>query len=369
MSTKKGLLELASFRGRVIPDRSLNAWVCHSYHPSYILRGNTDLEHIFELDFSVFASMVGKPRPSFSLHDENIRILYTFDEVMEFLDDIWVDPFSFDYETSSYRYHEGIHTVHLISVAMSKHGAVSFPYDFKKSDGTMWWTPGQIRTIGKLWKEKLKSNCPKSAQNMKHEEKCSRAIFGVGVENWDWDTMLAAHILNESPGTKGLKTQVYMEYGFHYGSDTKPFLEAAPGKRNRFEEMPIEESGKYCGRDSLFTHRIAKKQKRLIRVQGLQRAYDLFHDGALAFAEMEMNGIRIDMPLAEQWDKEWGDELAELKEGILTSDDAKKFEKKIGRPLNYQKKLSGKDLQILLFDILKIKHLAGTERKTGWAVD
>ncbi len=216
LSTKNGLLSLAGFRGKVIPDLRLNCWVCHSYHPSYIVRGNEDLRHIFELDFAVFASMVGKPRPNYRLYEDSVDILHEYGDVIAFLDDVWVDPFGFDYETSSFRYHEGIHTVHLISVAMSSRKAVVFPYDFVV-DGRPWWSGKQLRTIRKLWIEKLRGDCPKTAHSIKHEEKCSIAVFGTRVNNWDHCTMIGAHVLDESRGTKGLKVQTYLNWGYGYG--------------------------------------------------------------------------------------------------------------------------------------------------------
>ena len=147
------------------------------------------------------------------------------------------------------------------------------------------------------------------------------------------------------------------------------YLEAEPGERNRFEHMPIETSGLYCGGDSMFSLRLSKKQERLMRAERLQKAYELFHNGSLAFAQMELEGIRIDVDKAYEWEKDWKTELYGMKDKILTCDDAKAFEKKKGRPMRYVKKLSGDDLQVVLFDILKIKPLRGTERKKGWAVD
>jgi uracil-DNA glycosylase family 4 len=367
--TDLGPLGLAAFRGKVIPDRELNCWVCHTYHPSFLVRGKQDQEHIFALDFAVFASMVGKPRPNFKLYQDSVEILTEYDDVMNLLDDFWTDPFVIDYESSSYRYYEGNHKVHLITVAKSSRKAFVFPYDFHKPDGDHWWRPKQFRTIGKYWKRIIKGPAPKIAHHIKHEEKASRAVFGCGVNNWDHCTMIGAHILDESKKTKGLKIQTYMNWGYHYGGDVKGYLEADPKGKNKFEQLPIETSGLYGGRDGIFPYRLSVKQKKLIRAQGLERAYQLFHEGTLALAEVEQEGIRINVDQAETWDREWGDELNELKERILTSSEAKRFEKKMGRPLGYKKKLSPKDLQVVLFDILKMKPIPGTERKTGWAVD
>jgi len=218
--THKGsLIGLAACRGKVIPDRQLQAWVCHSYHPSYLVRGNYDKEKVFELDFAVFASMVGKPRPNFNLHENNVKILYEFEEVIALIDDIHTDAdiCTIDYETSSYRYHEKIHTIHLIGLAWSSNQAYVFPYDFKQSDGKPWWNKYQLKKIAGRWRIFLKKDFPKAAQNIKHEDRASRAIFGTSVNGWVHDTMIGCHVLDESKFVTGLKTQVYMNWGYHYG--------------------------------------------------------------------------------------------------------------------------------------------------------
>lgn len=360
-------LSLASMRAKVIPDKRLDAWVCHIYHPSFILRGNQDLEHVFGLDFAVFASMVGKPRPSFNLYENEIKILSTYDEVMDFLGDEWHDPFLFDYETSSYRYYEAIHTIHMIGVSFTGRSAYVFPYDFKKMDGRKWFTPLQMKQIAKCWREKLRGKCPKSAQNLKHEALASQAGFGVEVRNWDWDPMVASHVLDEAKKVTSLKKQVYIKWGYDYGGEEKKFLEAPLKQRNEFEKMAVEKSGLYCGRDAMFGQRLVKQQKRVMKVEGLMGAYRLLHEGVIAFSKMEQEGIRIDVKQAKAWDKEWGEEIESLKAKIMDSPEAKLFEAEVGRKPNYKKKFSSKDLQTVLFEILKLKPKRKT--KTGFAVD
>jgi DNA polymerase I-like protein with 3'-5' exonuclease and polymerase domains len=273
---------------------------------------------------------------------------------MHLLDDIWTDPFFFDYETSSYRYYEGIHNIHMISVALQSNKAYVFPFDFTKSNGKPWWNAKQRKDIAECWKDIMVSNVPKSAHNIKHEHLATKACFGVDVKGWDWCSMTAAHVLDEARGTKGLKVQVYFKWGSVYGADMKPALKAGVKKKNKFCEVPIEESGGYCGRDSTRGFRIARLQRKQIRAQGLDDAYQLLHRGTKAFSMMEQRGIRLDVPRAEKWDKEWREELCEIKERIMTSKEVKRFERRMGRMPKYKKKFSPNDLRILLFDILKV---------------
>ena len=152
-------LPLSSYRGKVIPDQTTGAWVCHSYHPSYIERGNQRFEHIFDMDFAVFASMVGKERPRAEDFEKDIHMLYDDQQVKDFLYYLLNDkvPFAFDYETSSYRYYEGIHELYMISVCYGEKTCV-FRY-----------TPG----IRDMWVKLMESDVPKIIQNLKHERHAS----------------------------------------------------------------------------------------------------------------------------------------------------------------------------------------------------
>lgn len=347
-------LPLASYRGKIIPDRKYHAWVCHSYHPSYIERGNGHLEHVFDMDFAAFASMVGKPRPSFDLGLDEISILYDDEnEVIPFLQGILdrKDLFSFDYETSSYRYYEKIHEIYLVGITTEDRTCV-----FRYSD-----------RIKNVLVKLLESDTPKMAQNIKHEIKASRYVIGCDVNNMVYDTMIGAHVLDESKKVTSLKVQAYINFGYPDYGLPKSVIGAKPKERNRLGEVDIRESGVYCGKDSKFTFRLAKKQQRLIESKGLGKAYDLFHEGVQAFADMELNGIRIDVPLAREMDSDWKERAAVLKDRVLSSSEAVKFEEVTGRKMEYKKKLSDKDLRQLLFDILKFKPVK--ETKTTYSVD
>lgn len=346
-------LPLASYRGKIIPDQDLRAWICHSYHPSYIVRGNGHLEHVFDLDFAAFAYMVGKPRPSDFKLDE-INILYDEEnEVKPFLRGILDrgDEFSFDYETSSHRYYELIHEIYIVGVTTRDRTCV-----FRYCD-----------EIKKLWAELMESTVPKIAQNIKHEVKATKYIVGCDVSNMTHCTMIGAHVLDGSQKVTGLKKQAYIDYGYHDYSLPESIINAKPKEKNKLSELSMEELSEYCGKDSQFTFRLAKKQRRLLENRGLEKAYQLFHDGVLAFANMEQNGIRLDISLAEKMDRDWGERIEELKEKVLSSKEAQRFKREVGRNLKYQKKLSDKDLRQLLFDILKFKPVK--ETKTTYSVD
>jgi len=336
----------------------------------YITRGNFDLEHIFDLDFQTFVRMLDKPAPNLSHTDKDIEILYEFDDVMDFLEEILEAeiPFAFDYETSSYRYYERIHDIYLVGISHRERNGV-IPISKTRPDGKPWWSPLMKRQILKAWKRILTSTkIAKTAQNIKHEAQATWYVLGYEVENFVHDTMLATHVLDESKQVTGLKKQLYIQFGYpDYSTGLKSYMKAVPKQKNRFDELGLKEGGIYCGTDSKGTRRLARKQIRELKSRGQDRAYWLLHDGALAFSKIERNGIKLDVDLMLEWDEEWKDKIDELKDQLFRSKEAKLFERRKDRKLKYAKKLSDGDLRELLFDILGLEPIK--ETKTTYSVD
>ena len=55
---------ISRWRGFQIPDRDLNAWICPTYHPSFVLSKNSDLiDGIFKDDIKRAMSLRNSPLP------------------------------------------------------------------------------------------------------------------------------------------------------------------------------------------------------------------------------------------------------------------------------------------------------------------
>jgi len=89
------------------------------------------------------------------------------------------------------------------------------------------------------------------------------------VANWEWDTMIASHILDNRPEVTGLKFQTYVQFGvIDYDSEISPYLKSGSNDGNalnRIEELVKLPSGKeklmeYCAMDSIFEFRLAQLQ-------------------------------------------------------------------------------------------------------------
>jgi hypothetical protein len=111
----------------------------------------------------------------------------------------------------------------------------------------------------------------KIAANMKFEEIWSREILKIRVANWLWDSMLAAHNLDNRQEITGLKFQAYVNYGIiDYDSHIKPFLQSKEENNgnafNRIHEVDLFDLLTYCGIDSMLEYRLAFDQMKLMGI-------------------------------------------------------------------------------------------------------
>ena len=109
----------------------------------------------------------------------------------------------------------------------------------------------------------------KMAHNMKFEETWSVVRLRQPIQNWVWDSMQAAHILDNRPGVTGLKFQVYVRFGVvDYSSEVELYLKSASKDGNAINHIYelLEKPGgqemllEYCGWDAIWQYRLAMLQ-------------------------------------------------------------------------------------------------------------
>jgi hypothetical protein len=114
--------------------------------------------------------------------------------------------------------------------------------------------------------EFLKHPIPKIASNLKFEDRWTRAVFGHRVRNWEWDTMLGAHTLDNRPGITSIKFQSYVLLGQPSYDDHLQHLLKSSGSNeiNRAAtEIDLEDLLVYNGLDSLLEYEVAVRQRKL----------------------------------------------------------------------------------------------------------
>lgn len=255
---KRNLGGISKWRGWTIPDRDFKAWVCPTFHPSYISREHDkkEIETIWIKDIEQAVKLTKTALPRFKTPD----IEYITNGDLSPLKQIRSDIIAFDYEATGIKPHAPGHRIVCASVADSVDTAYSFLMPPTKK--------GRAPFINLL----ADYSVTKMAHNMKYEEAWSVNKLRQPVIGWGWDSMLAAHILDNRSGVTSLKFQVYVNFGIvDYEEDVASYFKSAPGGNsinNIFELLNkpggVESLLKYCALDSIYEFRLAMKQQEAI---------------------------------------------------------------------------------------------------------
>lgn len=248
---------ISRWGGYCVPCREPNAWIVPTFHPSYISRMGDDkmLNRIFKKHLKLGVSKAeSKPWEEVPDYKKQIEIITRPSQAAMILREMVkkggaIAP---DYETNCLK-PDGEGT-EIVSCAVCWRGrrTISYPWQGEAIDAT-----------GEL----MKSPMPKIAANLKFEDRWTRAKFGHKVRNWYWDTMVAAHVLDNTPEITNLSFQAFVLLGQeNYDAHIKPFLQSKKGSRfNRIYELDLNDLLLYGGLDSYLEYWVAMKQIKLIR--------------------------------------------------------------------------------------------------------
>ena len=250
---KKSLEGISKWRGWCIPDRDFNAWICPVFHPSYIERYDSkEVTTVWKRDLKEIVKKVNTDLPIYV--EPEIEII----EDLSVLNSITKGNVSIDYETTGLKPHAFGHRIICAAVADTTKHAYAF------------MIPSTRKERQPLINLLVNPNVGKIAQNMKFEHTWSLVRLNTLVQNWEWDTMVASHILDNRPGITGLKFQCYVQFGIvDYASDISPYLESDTGggnDLNKIQELLTKPKGKesllhYCGLDAVYEYRLAMLQQ------------------------------------------------------------------------------------------------------------
>lgn len=350
---------ITRWRGYMIPDYSVNAWIVPMYHPSYMLRNekNLNLEVIYDSDIDLGIKAIKTPLSPQIDFKKAVNRLTSFDDITALLRRAaggeWGHIF-FDYETTGLKPENRGHRIASCSFAVSPEEAYSFPIQYKGL-----FTPNQEAEIIGLWGQTLSNpNIQKSGQNIKFEERWSRRIIKTRVMNWLWCTMTATHILDSRSDISGLKFQIYRRWGLEgYNKLVDKYLAPAEGKEfNTIDECPLEDLLLYGGIDSAGGYKLLEAQFEEFEnskpgtLGNLSDAYDLFHDGLGAFADLEEEGICSNLGYYESKSEELSKRITSLTSSLMLSEEAILFRQKEGKDINLN---SHPDISKLVFTHLQ----------------
>lgn len=253
---KSGIDSYNKWRGFVIPDQDLQCYIV-PVHASWYAKEQPHLRKIFERDIQAGLSVLDKPFPVYkppriTVLRKSLRRLLT----------IKSGVIAFDYETTGLKPHGKGHRIVCASVAVSADHVYVFLIPKEKEK--------RIPFIKLLKNTKVK----KMAHNMKFEENWSVCRLNTKVKNWHWDSMIAAHLLDNRRGITGLKFQTYVQFGvMDYSSEVTPHLKGVDSKNanshNKILKFMSRQDGEdkvleYCALDSIFEYRLAMLQQDFI---------------------------------------------------------------------------------------------------------
>jgi len=253
---KEEIGEVNRWVGWRIPCQKFNTWICPTWHPSYVIRTEEETRKPFSffdkhikraLEFDSHPWPDGAPDWS-----GKVRTIFDTREAAQIVDQ-WCDlggTFAFDYENTCLKpeYVGG----EIVCAALCREGkeTIAFP-----------WHGDVVDACRRILRSK---KCAFIASNMKHEDRWTRWAFGKPVRNWAWDTMIAAHALDNREKITGLKFQAFVNFGMpSYNEHIEEFLKTTGDtKINRVKQIELSQLLKYCGLDALLEYKLAVVQCR-----------------------------------------------------------------------------------------------------------
>lgn len=235
-------------------------WVCPTWHPSYLLRQKSPLMDRMFVEHLAAAFEIDEDPPKLPDFRGRIEILFderkVWDALREF--DANADPVAFDYETNSLKPEYPQSKIYS-AAASDGHRTIAYP-----------WTPRTARASSLL----LASGTPIIASNSKFEDRWTIVKLGHAIKTIGWDTVIAAHIMDNRPKIASLKFQSFVMMGVPtYNDRVAPFLSSAEGSHyNRIHEADVEEVLLYNGIDAFLEKHLARRQR--IALREMSRAED-----------------------------------------------------------------------------------------------
>lgn len=348
-----GFPSMTNWQGEMIPDQDLGCWIVPTWHPAFVERmENALFDRRWREDLKKAVDLANGPPPIKHDFEAMIDVVISptmaaakLQKLYECLCAESSPLISFDYETTGLKPYIDGHACVCCSIAITDRQCIS--YLLTKETWPITYRILRHPKIGK------------AAHNMKFEQLWSKVRGhpeqgGFDIRNWKWDSMLAAHILDNRTGRAGLKFQAYIKLGvLGYDDEIAEYIKGDKKNSNSFNrvrEAPVRSLLLYCGHDSLFEHRLCTIQQRLIYAdEGLTRAYELFHNGALALVDAEVNGIVIDLEYCEKQRIYLEKRVNHLKQRILSYPEVQKWKSITGSAFNLN---SAPQLSKLLYNEL-----------------
>ena len=247
---KEGVGNLSRWVGDQIPGHRLNAWLCPTWHPSFLIRTDDKvLDLLFRQHLKRAFKKVDKPLPKPIDLKRSVRTEFNTHTAARLIRRMRQEgvPLAFDYETNCLKPEFPGARILCCSISNGR-TSVAFPWHGEAI--------GEMQTT-------LSSGIPMIAANTKFEERWGKIHAQTPVKNWLCCTMIGAHVLDNREGRTSLKFQAFVTMGVgSYDDHVGPFMEAGKNGLNKLDQLDLKDLLFYNGADSLLTWKLAMIQRR-----------------------------------------------------------------------------------------------------------
>jgi len=243
-----------------IPSQVLNAWVCPTFHPSYLLRSpGPGVELKFEQDIQSAAKLKNRPWKQIPNWQNDIECIYQPSKAAKAIRELQRQaekkklPIAADYEATCLKpEYEG---AEIVSCSLSI-GSWTIAYP---------WAGAVIEATSNMWQ----SGAKKIASNLKFEDRWTHFFLKHKIRNWYLDTMIAAHVLDNREGITSVKFQSFVLCGVKSYDDHIENYRNSKNKKNlnRIKELDLKDLLIYNGMDSKVEWEVGKRQIKLLKKQ------------------------------------------------------------------------------------------------------
>ncbi len=140
--------------------------------------------------------------------------------------------------------------------------------------------------------------------------------YNIKIKNFD-DTMLMSYSL----GSGGVRHKLDTLIKYYFNHDAISFKELIGSGKDKktFQELSIEEAGKYAAEDADMTLRLWKKIKSSISINKQVKIYEIIEKPLIkVLIQMEKNGISIDIDRLSKLSKTFESKLLELEKSCFS---------------------------------------------------
>lgn len=244
--------------GWQIPSQELNAWICPTFHPSYLLhernevtgRRNEALENHFEQHVASACKLEGRPWKSIPNYLEDVKVVLDADKAATLIRSMISDKVvAWDLETTTKK--PEIKNSQIICCGVSN-GDLSFAFP---------WHGEAVVAMRDLFE----SDTPKVGWNTnRFDYRYVKKIHRFKIRNMKWDGLQAAHLLDSRAGTKSLEFQAFVKLGVRSHKTLKRWMQSGNGTNTLKSDVRLERLLKYAAQDARLEWEIIRMQREML---------------------------------------------------------------------------------------------------------